>query len=221
MKYSALFAVVFAILAVSALAQPDVPVEPAVPVEPTAPGILPVEPIAPTVVPEEPTAAPVAPVAPVAPTPQAVLTPSTGTIFFTTYTAVGCPSTDIFFNATVRDDYAACQTITVAGAPAYVKIGCYSNNTITGATYATNACTGDAQLSFPLAASGTCTAISGPAGVKTFLGYCPDDAGNPANTPTAPSTVPHTPSNPPPSAATSVAFSGLLAVIALLCVLSL
>lgn len=220
MKYTTLLAICFALLAVSVLAQGEEPLTPAVPaIEPTAPGVIdpaspsvvePLEPTAPAVV---PTAAPIAPIAPITPTPEATLTPSTGTIYFSVFTADNCPTTATFFSATVRDDYAACQTISVGGSPQYVKMGCYSNNTLIGAAYSDSACTTQ-FLSFPLVASGTCATLptGTPEPAKTFRGFCPDDAGNPANIP-APQLIPTT-----PSAASPLAFSGLLVVVAVLSV---
>lgn len=224
MKYAIVIAAIFALLVVSAMGQNDAPV----PASPTASPVI--EPTAapteaptatPTADPSAPTAptapaTPTAPTAPVAPTPEATLSPSAGSIFFTVYTAQGCAAANTFFNATVRDDYASCQSITVAGNPAYIKIGCYSNNSLIGTAYQDQGCT-TVFVAFGTTPSGTCTYLpSAPQPVQSFLGYCPTDSGNPANQPQAPSVTPTAPTAPTPSGAASVAFSGALMLFALL-----
>lgn len=158
---------------------------------------------------DSPAPAPVTP-----PAPVAQLTPSNGLITFSVFTSDDCSANSLFFTSSVRNNDAQCQTILVSGVPAYVKMGCYSNLTVTGTNYMTSQNCVNVAGTFPLAPSGACVPVTVPGApnAKSFRGYCPDDP----NYPRTPSPVPQVPQVPTPSGApATIALSIALVLLAL------
>ena len=166
MKPSSIFFILaVALLAVSTLAQP------------VTPGVQPSPPIEPII--QVPFGIPV---------PEEVLTPSTGTIFFTVYSEANCSTESVYFNATVNDDYPACQAFPVGNGTYYVHLACYSNSTAVGAVYMDSTCQVEVGTWPQPADSGVCapmTTSPGPDAVAVVF-YCPNDPLNPSFVPINP-----------------------------------
>lgn len=132
-----------------------------------------------------------------APVPEAVLTPSNGHIFFSVFSNANCAPSSVMFSATVLNDAGRCQSFQAFGATIYVKMGCYSNLTVTGTNYFTDQNCATPANEFPLAASGSCAPVSvSGTQAQAFKGFCPDDPNFPREPQSSPQNVPSAASTP-------------------------